>query len=114
MIVVALAALASFCVPNEEFGSAYRLIKFAMLGLAAFLGIYGVMLGGMVLILHLCSLKSMGYPFLLVKGNQKNKLSSVESILRKPSDKLTKRSVYANEKQKIRLRKKGDMKDEKQ
>lgn len=114
VIVVALAALASFCVPNEEFGSAYRLIKFAMLGLAAFLGIYGVMLGGMVLILHLCSLKSMGYPFLLVKGNQKNKLSSVESILRKPSDKLTKRSVYANEKQKIRLRKKGDMKDEKQ
>ncbi len=109
VIVVALTALASFCVPNEEFGSAYRLIKFAILFAAAFLGIYGVILGMILLILHLCSLESMGYPFLLVKGGDKSGwISGMESIFRKPSDKLTERSIYANENEKIRLKKKGD------
>lgn len=109
VIIVALTALSSFCVPNEEFGSAYRLIKFAVLLAAAALGIYGVILGMILLILHLCSLNSMGYPFLLVRGGAKiNSAFGMDSILRKPSDKLTVRSIYANEKEKIRLRKRGD------
>ena len=62
-----------------------------------------------LLILHLCSLESMGYPFLLVKGGDKSGwISGMESIFRKPSDKLTERSIYANENEKIRLKKKGD------
>lgn len=110
VIVVALTALSSFCVPNEEFGSAYRLIKFAVLIAAAFLGIYGVILAMILLILHLCSLRSMGYPFLLVRGGvSSNSTFGMDSMLRKPSDKLTERSVYANKNEKIRLRKKGDI-----
>lgn len=109
VIIVALTALACFCVPNEEFASAYRIIKFLLLFSAAFLGIYGVILGTIVLLLHLCSLKSMGYPFLLVRGGVKNKWThGAESIIRKPLDRLTERSVYANEAQKTKLVKKGE------
>ena len=58
------------------------------------------------------SLNSMGYPFLLVGGGVKNNSTfGMDSMLRKPSDKLTVRSVYANEKQKIRLRKRGNLDD---
>jgi len=103
VIVVALTALASFCIPNEEFGSAYRLIKFAMLFAATFFGIYGVILGSIVLVLHLCSLKSLDYDFLLVSTDKNN-----ENIIRKASNKLIRRSVYADSNQKIRLRKRGE------
>ena len=102
VIVVALTALATFCVPNEEFSSAYRIIKFAMLFVAAFLGIYGVILGTIVLVLHLCTLKSMGKPFLILSADKKS-----ENIIRKPSKKLTKRSIYAKDDEKIRLKKKA-------
>lgn len=102
VIIVALTALASFCIPNEEFGSAYRLIKFAMLLAAAFFGIYGVILGSIVLMIHLCSLKSLDYDFLMVSDDKKN-----ENIIRKASNKLLRRSVYAADSQKVRLRKRG-------
>lgn len=106
VIVVALTALASFCIPNEEFGSAYRLIKFAMLFVAAFLGIYGIILGTIVLVMHLCTLKSMDYPFLMLSSDKKS-----ENIIRKASNKLTRRSVYASDDEKIRLKKTASAKE---
>ena len=40
--VVALTALAAFTIPNEGFASAFRLIKFYLITMGAFLGLFGV------------------------------------------------------------------------
>lgn len=112
VIVVALTALASFCVPNEEFGSAFRLIKFALILGAAFLGMYGIFLGILLLTYHLCSLKSMGYPFLMGGEGRERSRQQGDALIRVPSDQLTRRSAYANEKEKIRLKRKGKQGEE--
>lgn len=108
VIVVALTALASFAVPNEELGSAFRLVKFGLLLISALFGFYGVVLGMILLLLHLCDLKSLGKPFLVssYRGRKKQMEQASESVIRKPAPEITQRSVYAEEKEKIRLKKK--------
>lgn len=64
VVVVALTALGSFSVPNEEFSEALELIKYGMILLAAFLGIPGLFFGCYLLIVHLAKLKSFGIPYL--------------------------------------------------
>lgn len=112
VIIVALTALSSFAVPNEEFGSAYRLVKFALLFAAGFFGFYGVILGCIVLLLHLSDLESLGHPFLVssYEGRKKQREQAGESVIRKPSDQLTLRSVYARDSEKVRLKRKGKKK----
>ncbi len=45
VVVVALSALSSFAIPNEECTSAFRLIKYGFILLGGLLGMYGIVLG---------------------------------------------------------------------
>ena len=45
VMIVALTALGSMTVPNEEFAAAFRLVKYGFLILGGYLGIYGIVLG---------------------------------------------------------------------
>lgn len=64
VVVVALTALAEYAIPNEELSSAIRLLKYGMILLAAWLGLYGVLLGMLMLMYHLITLKSFNFPYL--------------------------------------------------
>ena len=64
VIVVALTALCSFTIPNDEFSSAFRLLKYYLILWSAVFGIYGYMLGIFSVLVHLCGLKSYGFPYL--------------------------------------------------
>jgi len=64
VIVVALTAIAAFAVPTFSFGAAVRQVRFLFMFLAAVLGIYGIMLGLLLLIGHLATLKSFGMGYL--------------------------------------------------
>lgn len=64
VIVVALTALASFIIPSPNGAFAIRLLRFPVLFAAAFLGFYGLMLAIMAILIHLCSLRSFGVPYL--------------------------------------------------
>lgn len=63
VIVVSLTAIANFVAPNYGFGIAQRLIQFGFMFLASLLGLFGVMCGVFVLLIHLVSLRSMGVPY---------------------------------------------------
>jgi spore germination protein KA len=63
VIVVSLTAIASFCVPQYNISHPIRLLRFPLMILAATLGIYGLMLGLLFLLLHLCSIRSFGVPY---------------------------------------------------
>ncbi len=65
VIVVALTALAAFTVPNESFASAFRLLKFYLIVLGAFLGTFGFVLGVLSILIHLASLTSFGIPYMM-------------------------------------------------
>jgi spore germination protein KA len=63
VIVVSLTAIANFVAPNYGFGIAQRLLQFGFMLLASILGLFGVMCGVFVLLIHLVSLRSMGVPY---------------------------------------------------
>jgi tetrahydromethanopterin S-methyltransferase subunit G len=63
LIIVALAALASFTTPVYQMGNTIRLIRFPILIAAAFTGGVGIAFFALVTIAHLLQLKSLGRPY---------------------------------------------------
>ncbi|MNC60481.1 Spore germination protein A1 [compost metagenome] len=64
VIVVALTGIASFAIPAYNMAIAGRLIRFAFLLLAGMFGFYGIILGLIVMVAHMNSLRSFGVPYL--------------------------------------------------
>ena len=106
VMIVALTALGSMTVPNEEFAAAFRLVKYGFLILGGYLGIYGIVLGVYLVIGHLAGLISFGIPYLIPFIKKEQKGSKGEGVLRVPLRKRVLRPLYAREEQKIRLKRK--------
>ena len=64
VIVVALAGIASFLIPDYSFVIALRILKFGFILLAGVFGVFGLMMGYMMLGIHLTSLQSFGVPYM--------------------------------------------------
>lgn len=64
VIVVATTGIASFLIPRYIVGYSIRFLRFPIIFLAGFLGLLGIMLGFLAIIVHLCTLRSFGEPFL--------------------------------------------------
>lgn len=71
VMVVALTGIASFTIPRYTAGVALRMMRFPMMLLAGTLGLLGIMLGLITIIVHLCSLRSFGVPYLSPMGPMK-------------------------------------------
>ncbi|RKL66956.1 spore germination protein [Salipaludibacillus neizhouensis] len=66
VIVVALTAITGFVVPSLN--DSIILSRFFLLFLSAGLGFYGMLTGTVILVAHLCSLRSFGTPYLSPMG----------------------------------------------
>jgi spore germination protein KA len=64
VIVVALTTIGSFASPSYSAAIALRMLRFPMMGIAAVFGLYGIMLAVILIVVHLCTLKSFGIPYL--------------------------------------------------
>lgn len=64
VVVIAATALASFSMPDYPFAMALRVSRLPMFILGAVLGLYGVMVGVIALVVHLCSLESFGESYI--------------------------------------------------
>lgn len=112
VMIVALTALGSMVIPEEEFASAFRLLKYIFLFLGGYLGIFGIVLGIYLTISHLCGLLSFGMPYMLPFIKKVPRCDTGEGILRIPFRKRWQRPLYARWEQKIRLRKTSAGEDE--
>ncbi|NQX60051.1 spore germination protein [Paenibacillus qinlingensis] len=76
VIVVSITAIAGFVVPAFTLSTSIRMLRFPMMALAASFGLYGIIIGVIILVLHLCSLRSFGVPYMSpfapfnLKGNK--------------------------------------------
>ena len=101
VILVAFTALCSFAIPSEEFAFSFRILKFAVIMMSAWLGYFGFLISLMVILLHLAKLKSCGYPYMMpfvgseLTGGEDEK----DSIIRFPLRRLWRRPVFAREKE---------------
>lgn len=64
VIVVSITAISSFVLPAFAMSMSIRMLRFPMMGLAASFGLFGIILGFIALVLHLCSLRSFGVPYM--------------------------------------------------
>ncbi|QUG41800.1 spore germination protein [Psychrobacillus sp. INOP01] len=64
VIIVSITAIASFVSPTYDIAMSVRILRFVFMGLAASFGLFGVIVGLIALILHLCSLRSFGIPYM--------------------------------------------------
>lgn len=106
VIVVAFTALCSFAIPNEEFASAFRLLKFFFIGMCAWLGFFGFLAALLIVAIHLAQLKSFGIPYLMpyVGADLTGYEDERDSIIRFPIYWLKRRPIFASMENKIRLR----------
>jgi spore germination protein len=94
VIIVAVTAIASFVIPSYSAAIGIRLIRFPLMILAGFLGLYGVMIGFIALNIHMVSLKSFGIGYMSPQAPvifQDMK----DLIIRVPAKKMRKRPVQA-------------------
>ena len=104
VMIVAITALGSMALPNEEFASAFRLLKYVFLFLGGFLGIFGIVLGLYLTVAHLAGLLSFGVPYLVPFVEKNSETETGGRILRQPFRKRKFRPLYARNAQKRRLR----------
>lgn len=64
VVIVALAGISGFIMPNQDLSSGIRLTRFIIALLAAIGGFFGLAIGLIVLITHLCSLNNYGTAYL--------------------------------------------------
>jgi hypothetical protein len=91
IIIVGLTALCSFAIPNYTLGNAIRIVQFFMLLLASVFGIFGLMAGLFLILIHLVSLHSFGVPYFTPIAPFHPKALIRDGILRSPWWAVTKR-----------------------
>ena len=108
VIVISFTALCSFAVPNEEFATAFRLLKFFFIGICAWLGFFGFLAGLLAVLIHLSHLKSFGVPYLVpfVAADLNDYEDERDFLWRQPLRLLWKRPIYAkkNNRRKLRMK----------
>ncbi|WP_409341825.1 spore germination protein [Paenibacillus sp. MBLB4367] len=101
-IIVSFTAIGSFAIPSYNTSVTIRLLRFPIMFLAATLGIFGIVFGASVILIHLLKLKSFGVhylaPFL------PNNLNEIDDSLlfRRPSFSLKHQLKYLRSKRKPR------------
>ncbi|WP_449602376.1 spore germination protein [Paenibacillus sp. Marseille-Q9583] len=83
VIIVSLTAISSFVIPESGMSIAARMIRFLLIALAGFIGLYGILFGIFIIVLHLSSLRSFGMPYMSPLGPYNSK-DLKDSIFRFP------------------------------
>lgn len=106
VIVVSLTAIASFSIPNESFTSAFRLLKFILIGTCALWGIYGFFIGILGILIHLCSLNSYGIPYLMptVSSGVMDSNDHKDYLLKWPIHSMKERPIFTRRGARVRMR----------
>ena len=88
LIVVAVAGIAGYTMPSQDFASALRLWRFGLAALASLAGMFGVVIGGLILICHLASLESFGVSYLAPFAANSGGQMEGDTIIREPLPKV--------------------------
>jgi spore germination protein KA len=101
IVVVATSAIASMAVPNKDMNFAVWICLLLNALLSSSLGLFGLMIGFLIILYHLSTLEIMGVPFLAPFAGAK-KLQLEDSIIRFPEFLLKFRPYHLNPKNKRR------------
>lgn len=105
IIIVAITTISSFAIPSYELSAGFRVWRFILIACAAIFGLYGIMLGVIILGTHLIKLDSFGVPFTspysglgISSGDLK------DTLIKMPIQELEKRPTFTQPRNKRRMR----------
>lgn len=84
LIAVAIAGVAGYAMPSQDFAAALRLWRFLLAILASAAGLFGLAAGCAALIYHLAGLETFGVPYLAPFTNGAGEVRGHPSLLRPP------------------------------
>ncbi len=64
VVIIAITAICSFTMTNQDFSNALRLWRFIFVLMSSVIGLFGLSLGGILLLNHLSSMKVYGVPYM--------------------------------------------------
>lgn len=105
VIIVSITAISSYVIPSNMMSISVRMIRFVLMGLAASFGLYGILCGIIIFVLHLTHLRSFGVPYMspfapFVLKDQK------DTLFRVPWPRMLRRPSLFDQKDSIRQKKK--------
>lgn len=112
VIVVSITSLASFISPSYNLAMTVRILRFIFMLLAASFGLFGVALGLLTMLLHLCSLRSFGIPYMYPLAPL-NLSGQKDTLIRTPLWRMFKRPKLISSKNSVRQQNPTDAKPKK-
>ena len=107
IIVVAISTISSFAIPSYEFSAALRMSRFLFIILAGVLGLYGIILGLIILASHLLKMNSFGIPYMSPYSGLGIKEGDLkDTAVKVPIQYLQRRPGFTSPINKIRMRRK--------
>lgn len=94
LVVVAIAGIAGYTIPSQDFSGAVRLCRFALAILAGIAGLTGTVLGGILLVIRLAGLETFGVPYLTPFASAPGQQKEGHTVLRQPLPKTKLRPGY--------------------
>ena len=106
--LVAITTIAAFVIPSYEFAAGLRIWRFILIFCSSILGLYGVMLGLIVLGTHLVKLNSFGVPFTSpYSGMGIGSGELKDTLIKVPIQYLEERPTFTRPRNKRRMRRGG-------
>ena len=84
LIVVAVAGIAGYTMPSQDFAGALRIWRFGLAALASLAGMFGAAIGALLLICHLASLESFGVAYLTPFAANDGEQVEGHAVIRQP------------------------------
>jgi hypothetical protein len=94
IIVVAVAGIAGYTMPSQDFANALRIWRFVITLAGAVAGLFGVSVAGLVLVGHLAGLESFGVAYLTPFAMNPGEMTGAHPLLRLPLKKTKLRELY--------------------
>lgn len=105
IIVVAISTISSFAIPSYELSAALRISRFVFIVFAGVLGLYGIILGLIILISHLLKMNSFGVPYMSPYSGLGIKEGDLkDTAVKAPIQYLQRRPGFTSPINKIRMR----------
>lgn len=105
IIIVAITTISAFAIPSYELSAGFRIWRFILILGAAIFGLYGIMLGLIVLGTHLIKLNSYGVPFTSpYSGLGIDSGELKDTLIKAPIQTLEKRPAFTQPRNKRRMR----------
>lgn len=105
VIIVALTAICGFTMPTITLNAGIRIAKYLLLFSSAFLGLLGFWIGAIIILIHLSSLKSFGFPYLypFVSSDLNDYNDLKDTAVRPPLFWMKRRPIFAHNKKRSKI-----------